>query len=165
MSIPRIFIIGTVLLIASIPLLSCSDKRPAARGPSDSRLAPCPSSPNCFSSDDRDSDHKIAPFQLVKPANEVWPVVQELVSELPRTRIIKETGDYLHAECRSFLFGFVDDLELHLRPANGIIAVRSAARSGYADFGVNRRRIESLRAALSSRGMIAGEQQNKQTER
>ncbi|MCK5826399.1 MAG: DUF1499 domain-containing protein [Desulfuromusa sp.] len=117
-------------------------------------MGPCPSSPNCFSSDDHDSDHIIAPFQLVKPANEVWPVVREIVSELPRTRIMKETEDYLHAECRSFLFGFVDDLELHLRPANEIIAVRSAARSGYSDFGVNRRRIESLRAALLSRGMI-----------
>jgi len=154
MSVLKIFIIGTVLLIASVPLLSCSDKRPSALDLSDSRLGPCPSSPNCFSSDDHDSDHKIAPFQLVKPANEVWPVVRELVSELPRTRIIKESENYLHAECRSFLFGFVDDLELQLRPADGIIAVRSAARSGYADFGVNRRRIESLREALISRGMV-----------
>jgi len=154
MPVLRIFIIGTVLLIASIPLLSCSDKRPSALGLSDSRLEPCPSSPNCFSSDDRDSAHKIAPFQLVKPANEVWSAVQDLVSKLPRTRIIKETEDYLHAECRSFLFGFVDDLGLHLRPAEGIIAIRSAARSGYSDFGVNRRRIESLREALINRGMI-----------
>ena len=154
MSVLKIFIIGTVLLIASVPLLSCSDKRPSALDLSDSRLEPCPSSPNCFSSDDHNSDHKIAPFQLVKPANEVWLVVRELVSELPRTRIIKESENYLHAECRSFLFGFVDDLELQLRPADGIIAVRSAARSGYADFGVNRRRIESLREALISRGMV-----------
>ena len=154
MSVLKIFIIGTVLLIASVPLLSCSDKRPSALDLSDSRLERCPSSPNCFSSDDHDSDHKIAPFQLVKPANEVWLVVRELVSELPRTRIIKESENYLHAECRSFLFGFVDDLELQLRPADGIIAARSAARSGYADFGVNRRRIESLREALISRGMV-----------
>jgi len=154
MPVLKIFIIGTVLIMVSIPLLSCSDKHPSALGLSDSRLVACPSSPNCFSSDDHDKDHKIAPFQLVKSANEVWSVVQELVSKLPRTRIIKESEDYLHAECRSFLFGFVDDLELHLRPAAGIIAVRSAARSGYSDFGVNRRRIESLRTALINRGMI-----------
>ena len=154
MSVLKIFIIGTVLMMASIPLLSCSDKHPSALGLSDSRLKPCPSSPNCFSSDDHDKDHKIAPFQLVKPANEVWSVVRELVSKLPRTHIVKESEDYLHAECRSFLFGFVDDLELHLRPAAGIIAVRSAARSGYSDFGVNRRRIESLRTALINQGMI-----------
>ena len=154
MSIFRIFIIGTLLMLTSIPLLSCSDKRPSALGLADSKLHPCPSSPNCFSSDDQDNDHKIAPFELVKPANEVWPVVREIVLALPRTRIVAETGNYLHAECRSFLFGFVDDLELYLRPEDGIIAVRSAARSGYSDFGVNRRRIESLRTSLINRGLI-----------
>ena len=153
MSIPRIFIIGTVLLIASMPLLSCSGKRPSNLGISDSRLAPCPASPNCLSSDDSDSAHKISPFQLMKPATEVWQTVRKLVSEMPRTRIVNETSDYLHAECRSGVFGFVDDLELHLRPSEGIIAVRSASRLGYSDFGVNQRRIETLRAALISQGM------------
>lgn len=154
MSIPRIFTIGTVLLLVSMPLLSCSGKRPANLGISDSKLDLCPSSPNCISSDDHDDGHKISPFQLLKPADEVWQVTRELVSKLPRTRIVTETTDYLHAECRSVLFGFVDDLELHLRPADGIIAIRSAARLGYLDFGVNRRRVESLRATLISRGMI-----------
>ncbi len=154
MSIPRIFIIGTVLLITTMPLLSCSGKLPSNLGISDSRLGFCPSSPNCISSEDHDGSHKIAPFQLVKPADEVWRVTRELVSKLPRTRIVTETTDYLHAECRSFLFGFVDDLELQLRPADGVIAIRSAARLGYSDFGVNRRRVESLRAELLSRGMV-----------
>ncbi|MFK5927326.1 MAG: DUF1499 domain-containing protein [Desulfuromusa sp.] len=154
MSIPRIFTIGTVLLIASMPLLSCSGKRPSNLGVSDSRLAPCPASPNCLSSDDLDSAHMTPPFQLVKPATEVWRVARELVSELPRTRIVNETSDYLHAECRSGVFGFVDDLELHLRPSKGIIAVRSASRLGYSDFGVNQRRIEKIRAALISQGLI-----------
>ncbi len=154
MSILRSFTIGTVLLIASTPLLSCSGQPPSHLGLSDSKLAACPSSPNCFSSDDPDNDHKIPPLQLLKPADEVWPVVRQLVSKLPRTRIVNETTDYLHAECRSFLFGFVDDLELHLRPADGIIAIRSAARSGYSDFGVNLRRIESLRGALIGQGLV-----------
>ena len=65
-----------------------------------------------------------------------------------------ETDDYLHAECRSALFGFVDDLELHLRASDGIIAVRSASRLGYGDLGVNRRRVESLRSALARQDMV-----------
>ena len=154
MPIPRFFTIGTVLLIASMPLLSCSGKLPANLGISNSELAPCPSSPNCISSDNHDNDHKVAPFLLVESSAEVWRVARELVSGLPRTQIVNETADYLHAECRSKLFGFVDDLELHLRPAAGIIAVRSAARLGYSDFGVNRRRVESLRVALISRGVV-----------
>jgi uncharacterized protein (DUF1499 family) len=89
----------------------------------------------------------------VSPA-EGWRAARELVSELPRSRIVTETADYLHVECRSALFGFVDDLELHLRPAGGIIAVRSASRLGYSDLGVNRRRVEDLRAALTDRGVL-----------
>ncbi len=154
MSIPRVFTLGTVFLIACMPLLSCSGKRPSNLGISDSRLTACPASPNCVSSDDLDSDHRIPPFQLVKPAAEGWEVAQEIVSELPRTHIVVETSEYLHAECRSGLFGFVDDLEFHLRSAEGIIAVRSASRLGYSDFGVNQRRIEALRAALVSRKVI-----------
>ena len=154
MSIFRIFAIGAVLLISSMSLVSCSGKRPSSLGVSDSGLAPCPSSPNCVSSDARDSTHKISPFQLDVSPTKAWRVARKLVSELPRTRIVNETSDYLHAECRSALLGFVDDLELHLRPSEGVIAIRSAARLGYSDFGVNRRRVEVLRASLISRGMI-----------
>ena len=50
--------------------------------------------------------------------------------------------------------GFVDDLELHLRPAGDIIAIRSASRVGLSDLGVNRRRVEDLRTVLISRGII-----------
>jgi uncharacterized protein (DUF1499 family) len=52
------------------------------------------------------------------------------------------------------VFGFVDDLELHLRPAEKLIAVRSAARLGHSDLGVNRKRVEGLRAVLRERGVI-----------
>jgi uncharacterized protein (DUF1499 family) len=67
---------------------------------------------------------------------------------------VNETPGYLHAECRSALFGFVDDLELHLRVSEGVIAVRSASRLGYSDLGVNRRRVEILRTSLINRGMV-----------
>jgi len=73
---------------------------------------------------------------------------------MPRTKIIRFTDDYIHAECTSAVFGFVDDLELHLKPAEKIIAVRSASRLGHSDLGVNRKRVEGLRAVLSRQGII-----------
>jgi uncharacterized protein (DUF1499 family) len=88
------------------------------------------------------------------PSREAWLAVRRSVESLPLTKIIAETSDYLHAECTSAVFGFVDDLELHLRTAEGIIAVRSASRLGYSDLGVNRRRIEDLRAILLKHGII-----------
>jgi uncharacterized protein (DUF1499 family) len=150
----RTLALGTLLLLISMPLLSCAGQRPANLGVSDGSLAPCPSSPNCVSSDATDESHQVPPLRLAAPPAEAWGAARKAVSELPRTRIAQETGDYLHAECRSAVFGFVDDLELHLRPASGIIAVRSASRLGHSDLGVNRRRVEDLRASLTALGAL-----------
>ena len=145
-------IIGAVLV--SMPLFSFPGRRPTHLGVEASRLPPCPSSPNCVSSDAADSAHSIAAFALAIPSREAWLAVRESVESLSRTKIISETSDYLHAECTSAVFGFVDDLELHLRTAEGLIAVKSASRLGYSDLGVNRRRIEDLRALLAKQGIV-----------
>ena len=145
------------LLAASVmimPLFSCSGTRPADLGIKDGRLRACPASPNCVSSDAPDSDHSVAAFQLVVPLTDGWRAARAAVDELPRTKIITSTDDYLHAECNSAVFGFVDDVELHLRREENLIAVRSAARLGHGDFGVNRKRVEQLRALLLKQGAV-----------
>lgn len=43
-----------------------------------------------------------------------------------------------------------DDLELCVDPVNHVVQVRSALRAGRKDFGVNRERVEALRAGLAS---------------
>ncbi|MDE3156490.1 MAG: DUF1499 domain-containing protein [Acidobacteriota bacterium] len=117
-------------------------------------LPPCPATPNCVSSDATDAPHAIDPFRLTVPPDEAWRVIRTVVAALPRTRIVEHTESRLHAECRSAVFRFVDDLELQVRPADGLVAVRSAARLGRWDLGVNRRRVEALRAALRRRRVI-----------
>jgi uncharacterized protein (DUF1499 family) len=131
-----------------------SGRRPRNLGVSGEKLAPCPPSPNCVCSDATDRSHRVEPFELALEPREAWQAARAAVSALPRTRIVTESRDYLHAECRSPLLGFVDDLELHLRPAQRLLAVRSASRVGYSDLGVNRRRVEELREALRSAGAI-----------
>lgn len=143
-----------VLAAIVMPVFSCSGSRPTNLGVKNSRLAPCPSTPNCVSSDVEEPSHRVSPFPLAAPAADAWRAARAAVLSLPRTEIVAETRDYLHAECRSAVFGFVDDLELHLRPAQGMIAVRSAARLGYRDFGVNRNRVEALRALLVRQGAV-----------
>lgn len=76
------------------------------------------------------------------------------IQALPKTDIVTSTSDYIHAECRSRVFGFVDDLEVQLRRAEKVIAVRSASRTGYSDLGVNRRRVETLRLQLQQAGVL-----------
>lgn len=117
-------------------------------------FAPCPDSPNCVSSDARDKRHAIAPLLLRTQTGDEWRQIRSGVLSLPRTKLLSERTNYLHAECRSVLFGFVDDLEVQLRPEQGILAVRSASRTGYYDFGANRRRVEKLRSLLLERGLL-----------
>jgi uncharacterized protein (DUF1499 family) len=137
-----------------MPLVSIPGKRPAGLGVTDGRLADCPSSPNCVSSDARDEGHRVEPFRVAAPAARTWEAIREAVGALPRTRIVTDTGEYLHAECASPLLGFVDDLELHLRSVEGVVAVRSASRVGYSDLGVNANRVETLRQRLRRAGVI-----------
>jgi uncharacterized protein (DUF1499 family) len=150
---PPLAVVGLAALVA-MALFGCAGRRPTTLGVEGARLAPCPSSPNCVSSDAADAAHAVAPFALAVPAEQAWAAARDAVAGMPRTRIVADADRYLHAECRSALLGFVDDLELHLRPADAQIAVRSASRLGYSDMGVNRRRVEALRAALAARGVI-----------
>ena len=120
------------------------------------RLADCPDSPNCVCSDAADPSHRVAAFALAIAPDDAWTEIRAAVAALPRTRIVNRTHDYLHAQCSSKWFGFVDDLELHLRTARAnVVAVRSASRIGYSDFGVNRARVDQLRRELVKRGVIA----------
>ena len=68
----------------------------------------------------------------------------------PRITIVREEEGYMHAEARSLLFRFVDDVEFLLDADNRLIHVRSASRTGYSDLGVNRRRVERIRTAFEN---------------
>ena len=111
-------------------------------------LAPCPESPNCVSSEAGDRAHFIEPLRYTGDAGRAWERLKTALATEPRITIIEDTGDYLHAEARSLVFGFIDDVEFVLDPGESVIQVRSASRVGYSDFGVNRRRVERIRKAF-----------------
>ena len=73
-------------------------------------------------------------------------ILHAIVSGMKRTQLITREADYLYVEVVSKLLGFVDDVEFVLDRQAQCIRVRSAARLGYSDFGVNRKRIEAIRA-------------------
>lgn len=122
-------------------------------GLSDGRLRPCPDSPNCVSSDAQDA-HAIAPFRLKGDPVRAWEVLREALGQIPRVTVVVRTSDYLHATFTTRWLRFVDDVEFQLRAAEGIVALRSASRVGYLDFGTNRRRIEWLRERLRGAGTV-----------
>ncbi len=67
-----------------------------------------------------------------------------------RVKIVTASESYLHAEFRSAVFRFVDDVEFLVQ--DHVIQVRSASRLGYSDLGVNRKRVEALRQAWVAAG-------------
>lgn len=108
-------------------------------------LPPCPKAPHCVSSVDRDAGHAVEAFAFTGDPAAAWVRLKRAVSSLPRTTVAEEREGYLHAVCVSKLLRFKDDLEFRLDPAAGRIEVRSSSRIGYADMGVNRRRVERVR--------------------
>ena len=74
-----------------------------------------------------------------------------LAEGLPRTEVIESGRNYWRGVCRSLIFRFPDDLEIlkldvrsYVDRSKGIIQIRSAARLGQSDLGVNLRRVEYL---------------------
>ncbi len=140
-----------MLLMGLLGWIGCAGSRPTDIGVQEGRLTACPDSPNCVSSDAPDGDeHQIAPLPLHGSVQDGWKAARTALESMERTQVVHETDGYLHAECTSALMGYVDDLELHLRADEGLIAVRSASRLGYSDMGANRARVEELRKRIEA---------------
>jgi len=147
-------VLAVIILLpfAGLAVLSAMSARPRNLGVTDGRLAPCPKSPNCVSSQAEDAQHRIDPIRLsVTPAAAISRL-EEVLSKKPRTTVVTKTDRYLHAEVTSRIYRFVDDVEFLVDEQAGVIHCRSASRVGYSDLGVNRARIEQIRTALEAGG-------------
>ena len=105
----------------------------------------CPDAPKCVSSQAQDPRHFIEPFTFDDQAAEAMLRLKEALLSEKRVTIVIEQPTYLRAEVRSLIFSFVDDVEFTLLPEQRLVQIRSSARIGYSDFGVNRRRVERIR--------------------
>jgi uncharacterized protein (DUF1499 family) len=108
-------------------------------------LGPCPSSPNCVSTQAQNEGHAIAPIRYRKSRPEAKEALKEIIRSLPRTKLLEEDEAYLHYEFTSLLLRFVDDVEFLFDDEAKTIHFRSASRTGYGDLGVNRKRMEQVR--------------------
>lgn len=123
---------------------------PEGLGVSGGRLAPCPATPNCVSTqaDPGDRQHFIEPIRLAGSAGEAQARIRAVLAAEARAEVLRDQPGYIHAVFRSPTLAFPDDVEFSLDEAAGLIHFRSAARLGRDDLGVNRARMERLRAPL-----------------
>ncbi len=139
-----------VLLTVVLAIAARRVGAPATIGVRDARLAACPVSPNCVSTQAERPDQYLAPLPFVGSPEAAIEAVAALVAAEPRAEIIVVQPTYLHAVFRSPTVGFPDDVEFYADETTGLLHFRSAARLGYDDAGVNRRRMEQLSAALAA---------------
>ncbi|ACH66582.1 conserved hypothetical protein [Aliivibrio fischeri MJ11] len=117
----------------------------------DKSIAPCGDKPNCISTLDEREEFTAKPFILTSSAN--MKAISHIASQLKGAKLVDINNDYARIECTSSIFRFVDDLELRIY--GNTLIVRSESRTGYSDFGVNRKRVEKLRALLEEKGLIS----------
>ena len=137
-----------VLIVGALAMMSLFSRKPSNLGVVDGRLADCPVSPNCVSTQADDTEHRMEPIPFTGSPDEAMQRIKDLVAQMPRTKIVTVEDNYLHAEFRSAIFRFVDDVEFMVDPEAQLIHFRSASRVGYSDMGVNRRRMEEIQAAF-----------------
>lgn len=142
--------VGRLIIVVALALGGCSGGRPPLNlGVTEGRLAPCPDSPNCVSSQAADESQRIEPLRYTGDTTQARNRLLTVLNRMERVQIRQAGPEYLHAEFSSAWFGFVDDVEFQFNPP-GVIQARSASRTGYYDFGVNRERVNAIRARFNA---------------
>jgi uncharacterized protein (DUF1499 family) len=145
-------LLGLLILAAAVALVKLAADSRAANvdaGLVRGRLADCPASPNCVSSDAApDDSHHVAP--IADPDGAVWQRLIGTVAAMDGATLVASDDRYAYFTFTTKLLRFVDDVEFHYRPDRGEIAVRSASRVGHGDLGANRRRVEQIRSRLAA---------------
>lgn len=129
-----------------------SGTRPKDLGFKDGQFKACSWKPNCVSStaDRNDAKHYIAPLKLTADVGAEWRKLRVHIANTRSASVVLEYPGYIQVEFKSEKLGFIDDAEFAIDHKAGLIQMRSASRLGIRDFGVNRKRIEDLRTALST---------------
>ena len=105
----------------------------------------CPGTPNCVSSQEKNSQHRIQPISFEGSLELAKERLHRVINSMRGTRILTQDVLYWHVEFTTQLLLFIDDVEFYFDGSQSLIHVRSASRQGYWDLGVNRRRVETIR--------------------
>jgi uncharacterized protein (DUF1499 family) len=93
---------------------------------------------------------QIAPLPLKSDGPATLARIRQIVEAMPGAKVVKSEPDYLYAQFTTPLMKYVDDVEFWFDPVAGVVQVRSASRVGHGDRGLNRARVEAIRANLAA---------------
>jgi uncharacterized protein (DUF1499 family) len=132
---------------------------PSTLGVREGKLKPPSQRPNSVSSQaalypdhPRRAYAQIEPLALKGDAAATLARIKGIVQDMPGAQVVRSEGEYLYAQFTTPLMKFVDDVEFWADAKAGVVHVRSASRVGHGDRGVNRARVEAIRAKLAAAG-------------
>jgi uncharacterized protein (DUF1499 family) len=162
MKIMGILLLLAFLVVSAGQLGVFSGKTPDGLGVQAGRLKAPAETPNSVSSQaglyaghpqQRYAD--IAPFTYIGDGQAALRRLAVLLQSSDRCLLVTQSPDYLYAQCSTRWLKFTDDVEFYLDASAGVIHVRSASRIGRSDLGVNRARVEALRARFAAGGQAS----------
>ena len=142
-----------VLVLAYVArLVYLVQNTPAAQGfGSGMAIAACPTAkPNCVCTLNTEDGFKANPIAFTSDAASVLAKLKLAIQTEPNSEIVFENARQLEVTFKTALFGFRDDASFALNLPAKQIEFRSSSRVGYSDLGVNRKRMERIRAAFSA---------------
>jgi uncharacterized protein (DUF1499 family) len=145
------YLVAVAVLWAGVRWLNSLARPSHVLGVTNGRLAACPDTPNCVSSQAADPAKRLEPISLSSSKKVAMNEVDSVIRSMPNSKIITIADGYLHAEFCSAVFGFIDDVEFMLDNSTGQVDFRSASRVGHSDLGANRRRMQEIARRLEAR--------------
>lgn len=124
--------------------LSWTSQRPDNLGVFAGQLRECPDTPNCVSTTAKAESQLMAPLKYRGTERQAMERLLSVIREMPRSKVINQSDNYLYVEFSSLIFRYVDDVEFLVDAENRKIDFRSASRVGYSDLGANRKRMEKI---------------------
>ena len=156
MSFLLFVIIAAVAVVVAARFGALSGSPPDNLGLRDGKFKPPAKTPNSVSSQadlwpghPQSETARIAPLAVTGDGSATIARLAQIIEGMEGARIVERRPDYLYAQFTTKLMRFVDDTEFWFDPAANTVQVRSASRVGRKDLGVNRARIEALRARLA----------------
>ena len=109
------------------------------------RLDPCPSSPNCISSqaDASDGQHYMEAVDISSSPGSVLDAVESVLGDAG-AKVTKRTEDRVEAIFTTRIFRFKDDVTFAVDAEANKLHFRSASRVGSSDLGANKKRLRTL---------------------
>jgi len=142
-------ITAALIIVSILFIMAWLSKTGHPPGLINNTLSPCPNKPNCVCSEyDHDTQHYISPLMISMDALPAAIHAIKVSTESLGGEVTTQNESYLAATFASAFFGFIDDVEFRVDSEQQLIHIRSSARSGHSDFGINQKRAQALKTKL-----------------